>query len=107
MNTTETAIAYHMHCVKKLLPIANVGTALRSLGYTPTDAEVRELTASSPKELTLNDFQNVLNKILAIEAEGDFVDCFRVFDGDTSGRLAGNITSSSFLFLFVVGMTEK
>mmetsp|Transcript_24218 Transcript_24218/g.38726 ORF Transcript_24218/g.38726 Transcript_24218/m.38726 type:complete len:156 (+) Transcript_24218:67-534(+) len=68
-----------------------LGPALRSLGFTPTEAEVEkmvdELDENADGELDFGEFLNVMVRVRATDPLEELMDAFKVFDRDGDGTI--------------------
>ncbi|KDN38953.1 putative myosin regulatory light chain cdc4 [Tilletiaria anomala UBC 951] len=68
----------------------SLGDLLRALGQNPTQAEVGELAAQSPKEIDFNTFLNILHRPNGFKPAGtpeEFIRGFQVFDKEGNGYI--------------------
>ena len=75
------------------IPSSDLGTVLRSLGQTPTQAEVQawvqEFDAGGGGTIDFSDFCTCMSRVMkGAASEADLVDAFRVFDKDNSGFIS-------------------
>ncbi|XP_072033634.1 neo-calmodulin-like [Amphiura filiformis] len=70
------------------LMVDEVGVVLRSLGKTPTEAELRDMTRGRGK-IDFSEFCNLFaNSVADTESEEEIRDAFRVFDKDGNGLIS-------------------
>jgi len=63
-----------------------VGTVMRALGQSPTEAEVKEIQKELPASVDFPTFQSVMKKHKKdVDAEKELEEAFKVFDKDGKG----------------------
>lgn len=73
------------------IPRSSIGDILRACGQNPTLAEISDIEAVLPAELSYDAFQKVLNRPDGFKPKGDvedFVRGFQVFDKEGSGYIS-------------------
>lgn len=73
----------------------DVGTVMRSVGCSPTEAEVGDIVSRVDKsgsgQVSYNDFEKLLGEFLAKDQgdpEEELLEAFKVFDKDGNGRIS-------------------
>lgn len=74
-----------------VIPASSLGTAIRSLGYNPTQAELSEMCAKAggdDADVSFSDFATMIARCADSRLdEADVLDAFKVLDADGSGFL--------------------